>query len=183
MTPSMSSTRLLATASAVLCLAAALARAAQAHHAFQAVYDCKRPVLMTGTVSLVEWFNPHVFMHIRMTAPNGPDQNWVFESSSPGTLERLGIVRDTLKVGDVVTVRGHQSKDKLCPEYPATHVPTCHAVGGAIVLANGKASSLAEDAVILNNSMFNSRPLATPEQLLSALGESCGVRPKQGRGD
>jgi hypothetical protein len=164
-------------------LAASLGAPGSAHHAFTSDYDCKAPVRLTGSVTMIEWVNPHVWVHLRVVAPGRAPMDWMFEGTTPATLERLGVSRASLKVGDEITVRGHQSKDRRCVEHAVTRVATCRAVGGPLVLASGALTSLGEDVQVLNNSAFNSRPFATPEQLLAQLGESCGPRPKQGRGD
>ena len=90
-------------------IAVGLAAPGSAHHAFQGEYDCAGPVRLTGKVTAVEWVNPHVWLHIRVVAPDRAPMDWMFEGTTPATLERLGVSRSSLKVGDEVTVRGHQS--------------------------------------------------------------------------
>ena len=82
-----------------------------AHHSFTAEYDLKKPISMTGTVTSVEWQNPHTWFYIDVKDERGNVQNWGMEMGSPNLLVRSGWNRDSLKVGDVVTVEGFRSKD------------------------------------------------------------------------
>jgi hypothetical protein len=90
-------------------LASALAAAlpAQAHHSFPAEYDASKPVTLTGTVTKVEWTNPHIFIYIDVPdEKTGTPVNWALELGGPNSLLRLGWKRDSLKAGDMVTVDG-----------------------------------------------------------------------------
>jgi hypothetical protein len=82
-----------------------------AHHSFGAEYDAGKPVTLTGTVTKVEWTNPHVRFYIDVKDENGSVTNWNLELASPNVLMRQGWTRNSLKVGDVVTVTGSQAKD------------------------------------------------------------------------
>jgi Family of unknown function (DUF6152) len=82
-----------------------------AHHAFAAEFDAKRPVHLTGTVTRMEWINPHAWMHIEVKNADGTVTNWMIEAGTPNTLFRRGFTRDSLKVGTVVVVDGYQAKD------------------------------------------------------------------------
>ena len=84
---------------------------ALAHHAFSAVFDAKQPIKLTGTVTKLEWQNPHTWFYIDVKDGSGNVQNWGMEMGSPNLLVRAGWNRDSLKVGDVVTVEGFRSKD------------------------------------------------------------------------
>ena len=91
-------------------LAAALP--AFAHHSFPAQYDESRPVNLTGTVTRVEWTNPHIFIYIDVADDeSGEVVNWALEMGGPNSLLRLGWKRDSLKTGDVITVDGSHARD------------------------------------------------------------------------
>lgn len=85
--------------------------AAFAHHSFQAEYDAKKPVNLSGTVTKVEWTNPHARFYVDVKDTNGKVTSWNFELASPNVLRRLGWSRDFLKPGDAVTVLGSRAKD------------------------------------------------------------------------
>ena len=100
----------------VLVVVAALAlvmggRAASAHHSFAAEFDAAKPFKMTGTVTKVEWQNPHTFFYIDVTDEKGKVTNWAMEMGSPNGLSRAGWTRNTMKAGDKVTVEGSLAKD------------------------------------------------------------------------
>jgi hypothetical protein len=82
-----------------------------AHHSFQAEYDGAKPVTLSGVLTKVEWTNPHARFYIDVKEQNGNVTNWNLELASPNALRRLGWTRDTLKVGEVVTVMGSLAKD------------------------------------------------------------------------
>jgi hypothetical protein len=84
---------------------------ALAHHSFAAEYDVKKPVTLKGTVSKVEWTNPHARFYIDVKDDSGTVQTWNLELASPNVLSRNGWSRHTLNVGDQVTVEGSQAKD------------------------------------------------------------------------
>ena len=84
---------------------------ALAHHSFAAEYDTKKPVSLKGTVTKVEWTNPHARFYLDVKDESGAVTNWNFELASPNVLTRNGWNRHTLNVGDTVTVEGAQAKD------------------------------------------------------------------------
>jgi hypothetical protein len=100
---------------------------ASAHHSFAAEFDRNMPVTVTGTVTKVEWMNPHARFYVDAKDDQGKIVNWDFELASPNGLMRRGWNRNSMKIGDVVTVTGHRAKNNP-------------AVGNAstVTLADGK---------------------------------------------
>src|ERR1700685_1790614 len=98
-------------ASLVAGLALLAPAAALAHHSFAAEYDTKKPVTLKGTVTKVEWTNPHARFYIDVKDASGNVTNWNFELASPNVLSRNGWTRHSLKEGDVITVQGSRAKD------------------------------------------------------------------------
>jgi len=84
---------------------------AWAHHAFGAEFDVNKPVNLTGTLTKVEWVNPHAWIHIDVKAPDGTVTDWMIEGGSPNILLRHGFTRDTLQVGTTLVITGYQAKD------------------------------------------------------------------------
>jgi hypothetical protein len=84
---------------------------AGAHHSFSSVFDGKKPITLTGSVTKIEWANPHIHLYIDVTDETGHVINWAIEMGSPNMLIRLGWTRDAMKVGDVVTIEGHLARD------------------------------------------------------------------------
>ena len=78
----------------------------QSHHSFASEFDTQKPFKVTGTVTKVEWTNPHIWFHTDVKDSDGKLTSWAFEMGSPNNLMRLGWTRNTLKSGDVVTVEG-----------------------------------------------------------------------------
>jgi len=97
-------------AGTVACLAGT-ALSLQAHHAFNAEFDANKPVSFSGTVTKVEWINPHVWMHMDVQMPNGKTENWGFEAGTPSVLFRRGFTKASLVPGTKVKVDGYQAKD------------------------------------------------------------------------
>jgi DNA/RNA endonuclease YhcR with UshA esterase domain len=99
---------------AVLFAAAGLmvsALPALAHHSFAAEYDASKPVNLKGTVTKVEWTNPHARFYVDVKDEKGNVTNWNFELASPNVLSRNGWTRHSLKEGDVIEVQGSMAKD------------------------------------------------------------------------
>ena len=82
-----------------------------AHHAFSTEFDADKPIKLQGTVTKMEWVNPHAWMHIDVKKPDGTSEVWAIEGGTPNTLLRRGINRDSVKVGTVVLVDGYRAKD------------------------------------------------------------------------
>ena len=84
---------------------------AWAHHAFAAEFDANRPINLQGTVTKVEWINPHAWIHVDVKKPDGKVESWMIEGGTPNTLFRRGFTKDSLKVGAEIKVDGYQAKD------------------------------------------------------------------------
>lgn len=82
-----------------------------AHHAFSAEFNPNAPVTLQGPITKVELINPHAWIHLKVTRPNGKIEEWAVEGGTPNTLQRRGITRDTVAVGTVIIVNGYQAKD------------------------------------------------------------------------
>ena len=82
-----------------------------AHHAFAAEFDAKKPLQLRGTVTKMEWINPHAWIHVDVKKPDGTIEEWMVEAGTPNTLLRRGFTKDSLKAGTEVVVDGYQSKD------------------------------------------------------------------------
>ena len=95
----------------LVCLGLAFAGSGFAHHGFNAEFDASKSMRWAGTVTKVEWTNPHARFYIDVKDSNGTVTNWNFEMGSPLQLRRQGWTRDSLKVGDQITVDGYPAKD------------------------------------------------------------------------
>ena len=84
---------------------------AWAHHAFAAEFDAKKPVHLEGQLTKVELINPHTWIHVDVTGPDGKVTSWMVEAGSPNVLLRRGLTKTTIQPGTKVIVEGYQSKD------------------------------------------------------------------------
>ena len=96
-----------------LAMGAALLAAAPvwAHHAFAAEFDGKTPVKLQGTVTKMEWINPHAWIHIDVKDTDGKVTNWMVECGTPNTLLRRGVNKNSVTAGMEIVVDGYQAKD------------------------------------------------------------------------
>ena len=90
---------------------AGTAASLRAHHAFAAEFDAKKPVHFEGTVTKMEWVNPHVWLHLDVKKPDGKVESWAFEAGTPNVLFRRGFTKSSLLPGTQVVVDGYQAKD------------------------------------------------------------------------
>lgn len=98
-----------------------------AHHSFEAEYDRTQKVTLKGTVTKIEWQNPHVYYYVDVPDANGVVVNWAIEVGAPNGLYRAGWRKDSLKIGDKVTVEAFRAK-----------AGGPHANGNSVILADGK---------------------------------------------
>ena len=119
---------------AVLALLAA-AVPAPAHHAFGAEFDIAKPIALRGTVTIMEWVNPHSWIHIDVKGPDGAVVNWMVEGGSPNALLRLGFTKNAVLPGMEIAVEGYQAKDG-----------TNKGVGRSLTFADGRKLFLSESA-------------------------------------
>ena len=117
-----------------LVVAAALAvtsAGALAHHSFSAEFDANKRLTMTGTVTKIEWQNPHTWFYVDVKNDSGNVANWGFELASPNLLMRQGWTRSSMKVGDVVTVEAFHAKNGT--NNANAHVVTLQATGKTLL--------------------------------------------------
>jgi hypothetical protein len=96
---------------AAMAIVAGAARAAQGHHSFAAEYDDQKPLKITGTLTKVEWMNPHIWYYVDVKSPDGSVTTWAISGGAPGQLMRRGITKDLLVLGSEVNVEGFKAKD------------------------------------------------------------------------
>jgi hypothetical protein len=88
-----------------------VSESASAHHSFAAEFDATKPLKLTGTATKLEWTNPHTWFYIDVKGEDGNVTNWGFEMGSPNSLIRSGWTRNSMKIGDLVTVEASRAKD------------------------------------------------------------------------
>jgi len=98
-------------AALLLCVSMSLSPTLFAHHAFSSEFDASKPVKIKGTVSRIEWINPHSWIHVDVKEADGKITKWMVEGGSPNALIRRGVTAQLLKVGMEVVVDGYQAKD------------------------------------------------------------------------
>jgi hypothetical protein len=81
-----------------------------AHHSFAAEFDIDKPVTLTGTVTQMEWINPHAWIHIDVKGPDGKVTSWMVEGGSPNILLRRGFTKNSLETGTEIVITGYQAK-------------------------------------------------------------------------
>ena len=113
---------------------------ARAHHSFSAEYDNKKPVTLKGTVTKVDWMNPHVYFYIDVADEKGAITNWGLEMGPPNGLERSGWTKNTIQIGTEVIVDGTLAKDgsKQANARSVTLAETGQRLGAASSELNGK---------------------------------------------
>ena len=89
---------------------------AQAHHAFAAEFDAAQPIDLKGTITKAKWVNPHSWLYLDVTSPDGKVTNWGVEFGAPNSLANKGLSKSDLKVGQPVHIKGFRSKngESLC---------------------------------------------------------------------
>jgi hypothetical protein len=108
-------------------LALLAAAPARAHHAFAAEFDSDKPIKLKGTVTKMEWINPHAWIHIDVKDENGTVTSWMIEAAAPNALLRRGWNKNSLPAGTEILVEGFQAKDQ-----------SNRANGSVITFTNGK---------------------------------------------
>ena len=83
-----------------------------AHHAFAAEFDSSKPVKLKGTVTKMEWINPHAWIHIDVKGEDGKVSPWMIEAAAPNSLLRRGFTKNSLLIGTEIVVEGYQAKDE-----------------------------------------------------------------------
>jgi hypothetical protein len=106
---------------------------APAHHAFAAEFNSDKPIALRGTVTVMEWVNPHSWIHIDVKGPDGTLVKWMIEGGSPNSLLRLGFTKNALLPGMEIVVEGYQAKDG-----------TNKGVGRSLTFADGRKLFLSE---------------------------------------
>jgi Family of unknown function (DUF6152) len=108
-----------------------------AHHAYTAEFDTTKPVKVTGVVTKLEWSNPHIWIYLDVKDDKGNVANWGFSASPPGMLARRGITKNSLKIGDVLTISGHRAKDG-----------SNNASGNIVTMADGRETLIGQDQAV-----------------------------------
>lgn len=101
------------------------------HHAFSAEFDANKPIELKGTITGMEWVNPHSWLHIDVKKPNGTVEQWMVEGGPPTTLLKRGLTKKSVQIGATVIVTGFQSRDGSCK-------PICRGNGRDISFTDGR---------------------------------------------
>jgi len=112
---------------AIVGLLALAASPAIAHHSFAAEYDNTQPIKITGTLTRVEWTNPHIWFYLDVKDDKGATTSWGFSGGPPGVLQRRGIPKSVLKIGETIVVEGFRARDG-----------SNNASGGTVTFADGR---------------------------------------------
>jgi hypothetical protein len=108
-----------------------------AHHAYTAEFNTTRPVKLSGVLTKVEWSNPHIWIYLDVKDDKGNVTNWGFSASPPGMLQRRGITKNSLKLGEVLTISGHRAKDG-----------SNNASGNVVTFADGHDARIGQDQAL-----------------------------------
>ena len=111
----------------------------QAHHAFSAEFDINKPLKLQGTLTKWEMINPHSWFHVDVKSADGTVVPWLIEGGSPNQLIRLGVTKNTLKIGTEFVIEGYQARDG-----------TNKGVGRSFMLADGRSLNLGGSAAGAN---------------------------------
>ena len=115
-----------------------------AHHSYTAEFDTEKPVKLTGVLKKVEWSNPHIWLYLDVKDAEGKVTNWGFSASPPGMLQRRGITKTSLKLGEVLTIAGHRAKDG-----------SNNASGNVVTFADGRDALIGQDQVLRPSELNN----------------------------
>jgi len=107
------------------------------HHAYTAEFDTSKPVKLSGVLRKVEWSNPHIWIYLDVKDDRGNVSNWGFSASPPGMLQRRGITKNSLKLGEVLTISGHRAKDG-----------SNNASGNVVTFADGRDALIGQDQAL-----------------------------------
>lgn len=97
-------------AAAVIAVGLWTAVSVWAHHAFAAEFDINKPIKLQGTVTKMDWINPHSWIHLQVKNPDGTVTNWMVEGGSPNILLRRGFTKKSLEIGTEIVVEGYRAK-------------------------------------------------------------------------
>jgi len=104
-------TRNLIAALALISLGLAMVTPVRAHHSFAAEFDASKAVRLVGTLTKIEWTNPHSYFYLDVKEENGVVANWACEGAPPGAFSRRGFKKGDIEVGDTLVVDGYRAKD------------------------------------------------------------------------